>query len=81
MKKAKRLLVTSVVFGVLSFGLFVFERLALTDIYHGEPDLSLEWNIVSVSFFPILLFHIISVVAAVVALRKISNRKVEPTSV
>jgi len=80
MKMANRLLVTSVVFGILSFGLFVFERLALTDIYHGEPDLSLEWNIVSISFLPILLFHIISVVAAVVTLRKMSNQKGEPTS-
>jgi len=81
MKKANRLLVVSVVFGVLSFGLFVFERLALTDIYHGEPDLSLEWNIVSVSFLPILLFHIISVAAAVVALRHMSNQKDESRSV
>ena len=81
MNKARRLLVVSIVFGVLSFGLFVFERLALTDIYHGEPDLSLEWNIVSVSFLPILLFHIISVVAAVVAIRRLANQQVEPTSV
>ena len=71
MKTARRLLVVSIVCGLLSLGLFVSERLALTDIYHGEPDLSLEWGVVSVSFLPILLFHIISVIAATFAMGKI----------
>jgi hypothetical protein len=59
----------SIVVGLVSLVFFVLERLALTDILHGEPDLGLEWRIVSVSFLPILLFHLISVVAAIAALR------------
>ncbi len=75
MKNVYRLLVASVVLGLLSLGCFVLERLALTDIYHGEPDLSLEWNMVSASFLPILVFHLLSVIAAAVALRFVARRK------
>jgi len=62
-----------VVLGVVSFGFFVLERLAMTDIFHGEPDLGLEWNIVSISFLPILVFHLVSVVAAIMALRSVGR--------
>ncbi len=27
------------------------------DIYHGEPDLSLEWMVLRVSFLTIIAFH------------------------
>lgn len=69
MKRIRRLLVASIVLGIVSLVFFVLERLALTDIFHGESDLGLEWNIVSVSFLPILLFHVVSVVATVAVLR------------
>lgn len=74
MRRVRRLLVVSLVLGLVSTVLFVLERLALTDIFHGETDLTLEWNIVSVSFLPILVFHLVSVVATVAALRTLSNR-------
>jgi len=32
-------------------------HLALTDIWHGEGDLSLEWRILQVSFAVIILFQ------------------------
>ena len=69
MKRVHRLLVASVVLGSVSTVFFICERLALTDIFHGEPDLTLEWNIVSASFLPILAFHLLSVAAAIAALR------------
>ena len=34
--------------GVLSLIMGLLGHLALTDIYHGEPDVSLEWNILRV---------------------------------
>ena len=41
--------------------------LALTDIYHGEADLSLEWTIVRFAFPAWIAFHI----AALTALRRL----------
>ncbi len=73
MKKIRRLLIASVILGVLSFVFFIMGRLAMTDIYHGEPDLTLEWNIVSLSFLPILIFHVLSVTASVMAIRLVRN--------
>jgi len=75
MKKAQRLLMVSVVLGLISMGAFIFGRLAMTDIFHGEPDLTLEWSVVSMSFLPILIFHLISVVAALYAIRCIRNER------
>ncbi len=73
MRRITLLLVASVVLGLVSLGFFVLERLAMTDIFHGEPDLTLEWNIVSVSFLPILAFHLVSVIAAAMALRQMKR--------
>ena len=73
MKKIQRVLFTSVALGIVSLGFFIFERLAMTDIFHGEPDLTLEWQIIHISFLPILLFHILAVAAAVYVLRTINR--------
>ena len=42
--------------GSLSLGAMFFTHLALTDIYHGEVDVSLEWNIVRGAALMILAF-------------------------
>ena len=76
MKKVRRLMIASAVSGIISFLFFMIGRMAMTDIFHGEPDLSLEWNIVSISFLPILIFHLVSVVAAIMALRQIGRTPV-----
>ena len=73
MNRARKLLVASIAAGVLSTVLFVLERLALTDIFHGEPDLSTEWNVVSLTFLPIFAFHVLSLIASVVALRYVKG--------
>ena len=73
MKKLRRLLMTTVVCGVLSLVAFIFGRLAMTDIYHGEPDLTLEWNIVSISFLPVLIFHLLAIVVTWYALRLVQG--------
>jgi hypothetical protein len=49
--------------------------LALLDIYHGETDVTLEWNAVRVSFLIILVFHAVALAAA----RKAVNQA-EPDS-
>jgi len=44
------------VFGILSLVAGVFSHLALTDIYHAESDVSLEWNVLRLSALVILVF-------------------------
>ena len=68
MKATRTLLIASLVLGVISLGSFILGRLAITDIFHGEPDLTLEWQIVGVSFLPVLLFHVLALVSLGVAL-------------
>ena len=69
----RRLFVTTIGVGVLSFTAFVLERLALTDILHGEPDLQLEWAVVNAAFLPVVLFHVLGLVCVVVALRRLGG--------
>jgi len=42
--------------GILSLFAGFFAHLALTDIYHGELNVSLEWKIVQAAALIILLF-------------------------
>jgi uncharacterized BrkB/YihY/UPF0761 family membrane protein len=43
--------------GVVSALAVLVALLALQDIYHGEADLSLEWNVVRAAFLIIIVFH------------------------
>jgi hypothetical protein len=56
--------------GVLSVLAVILANLALIDIYHGEPDVTLEWNAVRVSFLIILVFHAFALTAAWKALNQ-----------
>jgi len=56
MNKTKSHIVAVMTLGVLSLIAGFFAHLALTDIYHGEPDTSLEWKIVQVAALILLLF-------------------------
>jgi hypothetical protein len=71
MKHARKIFVATIAVGVLSFAVFVLERLALTDIFHGEPDLSLEWAVVNGAFLPIVLYHVLGIVSLVLALKQL----------
>ena len=42
--------------GVLSLLAGLITHLALTDIYHGEADVTLEWNIVRICALVLLVF-------------------------
>ena len=50
--------------GSLSLAALVLANLALIDIYHGEPDVTLEWNVVRIAFLVILAFHGFALTAA-----------------
>lgn len=65
MRKNKGLIAT-LIFGFISFIFVIFDYLALYDIWQGEQDLTGEWNIVSISFVPILAFYVLFVIFVVV---------------
>ena len=58
MKQLKSYSFVTIVFGIISVAGLLFSHLALTDIWHGEPNLDMEWRIVQVAFFFIILFHV-----------------------
>lgn len=56
----------TIALGILSLFAGIFGHLALTDIYHGEGDLTLEWSILQAGAFIIFVF----VVSSLLVLRK-----------
>ena len=67
--KPKMLRLVALWLGCFSSVALLLSFLALTDIYHGEPDVSLEWMIVRFAFPTWIAFHI----AALTALRRPSD--------
>lgn len=65
MKHTKVAVAVTWVLGIVSFVMFVLERLALQDIWHGEADVTLEWSIVQLSFPVTLLFYVACFVTAI----------------
>ena len=59
--------------GALSLVAGLFTHLALTDIYHGETDVTLEWNIVRVSALVWLAFIGMTLVTLGRALRTLKR--------
>jgi hypothetical protein len=56
--------------GVASLAAILTAHLALTDIYHDEADVTLEWRVLRGAFAVILSFH----AAALLALRHAIRR-------
>jgi len=48
--------------GILSLLAVVVSHLALTDIYHGETDVLLEWRVVQLAFLIIVAFQVSALV-------------------
>ena len=59
----------TIVAGIMSFIAFGLERLALTDIFHGESDPRLEWMMVNAALLPVVLFHVLGLISATVGLK------------
>jgi hypothetical protein len=51
--------------GTLSLLAIIVAQLALTDIYHGEKDLSLEWRAVQAAFGVTIALHLTALVALI----------------
>ena len=54
--------------GIVSAFTMALAVLALADIYHGEADVTAEWQAVRVAFIVSAAFHVISVIAALKSL-------------
>jgi len=73
MKSPKRLFWVTIALGIVSFLILVLYRLALIDIWHengsldfwhGKGPAALEWKIISIAYWPMLLFHVFFFIAA-----------------
>lgn len=60
---------TSTTLGGLALVAVVVSHLALTDIYHGEADVTLEWSALRVCFGIIIA----ALVSSLITLRKVSR--------
>jgi hypothetical protein len=58
----ERWMQASVALGVLALIAIAMNHLALTDIYHGEADVSLEWDMLQVGFAVIVVSQVFSLV-------------------
>jgi hypothetical protein len=65
----ERWMKASVGLGVLALIAVASNQLALTDIYHGEADVSLEWNVLRVGFAVIVVSQVTSLVTLTRMLR------------
>ncbi len=61
--------------GIVSVLAIVLCHLALTDIWHGEGSVEVEWRMVQVGFAVIVAFHGAALVTAVLAL-KVERRQI-----
>ena len=76
MKKLRISITITSLLGVVAFALFVLERMALQDIWQAiEPDLTLEWSIVRLTFLPTVLFFISALVTAVLISKHLTEKK------
>jgi uncharacterized BrkB/YihY/UPF0761 family membrane protein len=59
----------SLVLGILSLFSMVICVMALQDVFHGESDLSLEWQIVRLGFSIIFIFNVFVLITLIRLLR------------
>lgn len=56
MNRLKMLIKLSMALGIATLIAVFFSHLALTDIYHGEPNPQLEWNFLRISALVVITF-------------------------
>ncbi len=56
MSKIKKYSIVTMILSVFSFLALIGSHLALTDIYHGGEDLSLEWSVLRIAAVIFLAF-------------------------
>ena len=61
---------TCISLGLASLIAVLVSHLALTDIYHGESDLSQEWNVLRVCFGVIVAFQVYALISLLRVVRE-----------
>lgn len=70
MDRVKRSVAISLMLGVMSVLAIGVSPLALTDIWHGESDVSLEWNVLRFAAMVIIVFHVFTLATLWQVLRR-----------
>jgi hypothetical protein len=71
MSNLKTQIRVTIVLGVLSLLAVLITHLALTDIYHGEADVTLEWSVVRICALVLLAFIAMALFTLRQALREL----------
>jgi len=72
MSNLKTQIRVTIVLGTLSLLAVLITHLALTDIYHGEADVTLEWSVVRICALVLLVFIGMALFTLRRALRELS---------
>lgn len=73
MNKNRSLVLVVMALGILALVAGFFAHLALTDIYHGESDTSVEWKVVQVTALIIFVFIVSSLFTFGRTLKQLKN--------
>ena len=78
MKKLRIWATVSLTLGILALVVLLVSVAALTDIYHGEEDLQLEWLFVRLAFLVIFFLFIATFVFTTLVLKHFRDRDKTP---
>jgi len=63
--RIRRLGLAAGILGIAAIVMVALAFLALSDIGHGEPDLSLEWTVVRIAFLVVAAFIVTTIILLV----------------
>ena len=69
MSKIKKYAIITLILSVISIVALILSHLALTDINHGEQNLTLEWAILQVSAIIFLVFIVSTILTLIKVLK------------
>jgi len=78
MDKLRKSARVSIILGFLSVVSILMSHLALTDISHGEGDLSSEWTVLQISFAVFIIFHIFALTTLIKLYRYPGSKPEDP---
>ncbi len=70
MNRVRKSATISLMLGVMSVLAIGISHLALTDIWHGESAVSLEWNVLRFAAMVIIVFHVFTLATLWQVLRR-----------
>jgi Na+/H+ antiporter NhaA len=74
--KIKQQAIAAFILGIISLIAVLVSQMALADIYHGEDDLSLEWNALRICFAMIVWFQVFAMATFLRMIKK--ERSAQP---